>query len=487
MPSLATILTSLEGADRAIRFELVGKLGRIRSRRGGREFFLDFRPYGRVWSNRGIRITDEATAHRLLEQIRGKVAEDQPLEEVLAGYLPAQAKPNLVPVWIEKWLDVKRRETAAGDRSPTYLRELERYGRPGGHFSWWQNRSIHEIEFGTLEDWSHWLADRGLSPKTRHNVIAAFRSFVGWLKRRRQLRELPEFPWPKVPEHDPRVLTLETQDAILDAIPEADRGIFLVLARMGLRPGEAVALQAADYQDGWLHVTRALKGRRLSDPIRAPKNNRGKRLPVDPELEAWIERHVPPERRMRGGLLFENPQGEDPSRRWTPTSLHRRWEAACRAVGLTEPISLYEGTKHTFATNAKRRGVEDRLLQRFLGHRDRRSVERYARLADEALVAVLRPLRPTPESDGLSPACRQGGGRSSNYLESKGNLVEAAGIEPASAWFPTTASTCVGFARSRTGPSRSREEPDPASRGSRSRLRSGGAPEASLLMTPATP
>jgi len=55
---------------------LVGKLGRIRSRRGGREFFLDFRPYRRAWSNRGIRITDEETACRLLEQIRGQVAED---------------------------------------------------------------------------------------------------------------------------------------------------------------------------------------------------------------------------------------------------------------------------------------------------------------------------------------------------------------------------------------------------------------------------
>jgi len=318
MASLAAVLASLEGADRAIRFELVGKLGRIRSRRGDREFFLDFRPYGRVWSNRGIRITDEATARRLLEQIRGQVAEHRPLEEVLADYLPTHAKPNLVPVWIEKWLELKRREAAAGDRSPTYLRELERYARPAGHFSWWGHRSIHEIEFGTLEDWSHWLADRGLSPKTRHNVIAAFRSFVGWLKRRRQLREVPEFPWPKVPEHDPRVLTLETQDAILAAIPEADRGVFLALARMGLRPGEAVALEAADYQDGWLHVTRAVKGRRLSDPVRAPKNNRGKRLPVDPELQAWIERHVPPERRIRGGLLFENARGEDPSRRWTP-------------------------------------------------------------------------------------------------------------------------------------------------------------------------
>ncbi|MCZ7619853.1 MAG: hypothetical protein M5U32_16700 [Myxococcota bacterium] len=254
---------------------LVGKLGRIRSRRGGREFFLDFRPYGRVWSNRGIRITDEATARRLLEKIRGQVAEDRPLPEVLADYLPAHAKPNLAPVWIDKWLDVKRREAAAGDRSPTYLRELERYARPTGHFSWWRSRSIHEIEYGTLEDWSHWLADRGLSPKTRHNVIAAFRSFVGWLKRRRKLRELPEFPWPKVPEHDPRVLTLETQDAILDAIPEADRGIFLALGRMGLRPGEAVALQASDYQDGWLHVTRAVRAAAFRTRCARPRTTAG--------------------------------------------------------------------------------------------------------------------------------------------------------------------------------------------------------------------
>lgn len=199
MASPARLLATMEGAERAVRWELVGKLGRIRSRRGGREFFLDFRPYGRVWSNRGIRITDEATARRLLEQIRGQVAEDRPLEEVLADYLPAQAKPNLVPVWVEKWLDLKRREAAAGDRSPTYLRELERYARAGGHFSWWRHRSIHEIEYGTLEDWSHWLADRGLSPKTRHNVIAAFRSFVGWLKRRRQSASYPSSPGRRSP------------------------------------------------------------------------------------------------------------------------------------------------------------------------------------------------------------------------------------------------------------------------------------------------
>jgi hypothetical protein len=96
----------------------VGKLGRIRGRRGGREFYLDFRPYGRVWSNRGIRITDEDTARRLLEQIRGQVADGAKLEEVLARYQPPSAKTNLVPSWLERWLEIREREMVSGDLSP---------------------------------------------------------------------------------------------------------------------------------------------------------------------------------------------------------------------------------------------------------------------------------------------------------------------------------------------------------------------------------
>lgn len=54
-------------------------------------------------------------------------------------------------------------------------------------------------------------------------------------------------------------------------------------------------------------------------------------------------------------------------------------------------IKLYEGTKHTMATDAGRRGVSERALQTFLGHSDARSTRRYARMSDEALVSVLRP------------------------------------------------------------------------------------------------
>ena len=92
-------------------------------------------------------------------------------------------------------------------------------------------------------------------------------------------------------------------------------------------------------------------------------------------------------------------------------------------------VRLYEGTKHTFATDAVRRGVDEYRLQKFLGHADARSTRRYARLADEALVSVLRP---TPGAMNLSPACRQPDRRLANGLVSRGKLASPTGFEPVS-------------------------------------------------------
>jgi hypothetical protein len=50
---------------------------------------------------------------------------------------------------------------------------------------------------------------------------------------------------------------------------------------------------------------------------------------------------------------------------------------------------MYEGTKHTSATEALRGGRRLEEIQHALGHRDRRSTERYARLPDGARVEDL--------------------------------------------------------------------------------------------------
>ncbi len=56
-------------------------------------------------------------------------------------------------------------------------------------------------------------------------------------------------------------------------------------------------------------------------------------------------------------------------------------------------VSLYEGTKHSTANRLKALGADDRLLAQLMGHRDTRSVEKYAKLDSSAIRAGLERLR----------------------------------------------------------------------------------------------
>jgi integrase len=220
------------------------------------------------------------------------------------------------------------------------------------------------------------------------------------------------------------VLSIEDQDAILDAIPEAGRGIFVALALLGLRPGEARALDAADNSNGWLTVDKAVKGSALAAPIRGTKTGRGKTLPVPATLADWIARYVPREDRLRGAPLFVNPRT---GRRWSHWALRDRWVRAAKSVGL-EGARLYEGTKHTMATDAVRRGVTERELQAFLGHKDPRSTRRYTRMSREALIHVLRPSR--EQHNDLSRTCPAEDPAPRNPAIKRANVASPTGLEP---------------------------------------------------------
>lgn len=178
----------------------------------------------------------------------------------------------------------------------------------GGHFSFFDRVSIYEVSYGLLEDWSLWLADRKQSPKSRRSFLGYMCSFLRWLELRGEIPKAPRVPSVRVEEHEPRILSISDQDLILAHIPEDDRGIFLALAHLGLRPGEAWALQIADYRDGWLHVDKAAKSKSVSAEIRGTKTGKPKRLPVSEELAHWIDQHVDPAGRFSAPPLFPNPR-----------------------------------------------------------------------------------------------------------------------------------------------------------------------------------
>ncbi len=77
-----------------------------------------------------------------------------------------------------------------------------------------------------------------------------------------------------------------------------------------------------------------------------------------------------------------------------------------------------------------RRGVSERALQRFLGHADLRSTRRYAKMADEALVTVLRPGVASSEEEDLSRSCPADFSASSKIPNLKKEIASPTGLEP---------------------------------------------------------
>lgn len=359
---------------------------------GSRGWRIDARPFGWIYGLGGVRLS-RSLALGLRDVIRTRIMGGLSREDAVMPYLAAGARRRQVLAEYGRWLRLKRAQVEAGERSPRTVREYERFAREGGELSWWAGRSIGEVDYASLEDWSLWLAERGLAPKTRRNVIGAFRVFLGWLRKRGALAAVPDVPMPAAVDHEPVVISPRTQAAILAAIPEGERGAYLVAAYMGLRPGEIRALAPSDLErdeDGaWLNVARACKGPGVDSPIGPTKTGKSRRLPVPEPVRAWLEAYVQPAERLRGNILFRNPRT---GRRWSHWALREGWLRACREARVT--VGFYEGTKHSFATAAIARDVPERSLQEYLGHADARSTRRYARLGSRALVEVIRPKRP---------------------------------------------------------------------------------------------
>lgn len=376
-PPMMLVTSNTFPARRGIEWSVGDGWGQVRRRADGR-WYIDLGRAGRLYSGRGSRFTTAAQAETVLRMVRDLHAQGASRSQAVEAFLPAASPAHRVERWLPVWLDRMRDLEAAGEVGRGYVEELERWGGQkspaAAHFAPLLRRSVHSLTAGEIEAWGHGLK---LAPKTRLNVMAGFHAFLVWLHRSEVIARVPPFAWPRVQEHVPTILSPETQLKVLGKIPEAQRGIFLALALLGLRPSEAMRLDAADLVDGWLAVRRT-------------KNRQAKRLPVPDELAAWIAAHVPADARLRGEPLFRMPytgRGRRGAGRWCATSLRRVWGAACAAAGVK--ARLYEGTKHSGATALLALGVPERTLQALLGHRDARSTRRYARLADVALVEAL--------------------------------------------------------------------------------------------------
>jgi integrase len=231
------------------------------------------------------------------------------------------------------------------------------------------------------------MASRGIGEKIRKNILGALRFFMGWIKRRKVIKAIPEFDMPEGDEHAPKIITRAQQEAVLANIPIEERGPYLVACYMGLRPGEIRALSVGcvhlEGELPFILVSRAMKGTSADAVIRSTKTKRWSRVSLAPAVIEWL-REFQPADASADDPLFINPRTGKRLSHW---ALRDRWVTAAKAAGVN--AGLYEGTKHSFATDALARTGDAWAVQKILGHSDERSSKLYAKLSDRALAAVV--------------------------------------------------------------------------------------------------
>ena len=167
------------------------------------------------------------------------------------------------------------------------------------------------------------------------------------------------------------------------------------------RPGELRALNVSDYDFKTQTVTvrHAMDGDTNTAGRKATKEDDVRVRPVSDRTAAWLDAHTPSEERLIGSRpLFVNPDGRSaPGGRYNAQALRLGWHRAADSAGLGH-VRMYEGTKHSTLTEGRRRGLPLDQLQKAAGHKDARSTEIYAELAQEQATRVLRLARkPRPK------------------------------------------------------------------------------------------
>jgi integrase len=333
-----------------------------------------------------------------LSHIRSEVSKGVPLVTALETF--RATGESHVLTCAKRFIEYQRERADAGDiehLSVDRLRgQIEKHWKPK-----WEGVTVFEVSTARLDDWAHEMRKGGLSPAMTVAVLAGMRSLMSWMRRRQELSVVPDFPSIKIPEHAPRLLSREQQDAVLEEIAVERRGIFLALADLWLRPNEGRALRPEVYEPvkqrgeadpaAWMTIKRAAGNTSSTARVRDwTKTGMVRTLPVSDRLAGWIAEYVPAHARVTQEFLFLAPRGT----MYPHGLLQRTWQRACKEAGVPE-VPVREGTRHSSATIARREKWPLDLIQLFLGHADAKTSKRYSKHHDLALVDLVRGKRAT--------------------------------------------------------------------------------------------
>ncbi len=271
-------------------------------------------------------------ACRLLAQMQGDVENGVFRIEKYTG----QRYTDVIP-YFEHWLEQK------DNRKPATLKSYRGYFRNWIKPFFEANPvQIHEIQLDTLNQLRRSLK---LSGKSAYDVMMCFHGFMDYAWRSRRIPDVP--PFPKRDEYGIAKRAIDwipeaRQMRIIEAIPEADRPIFLFLKYHLRRPAEACALHKVDY-DRFNQAFLIRRSISFDQLVNSTKTGADHVIPCHSAMIEEVERLVDLDN--NSPYLFVNKRARKDGKRYTNKALSTIWKAACEQVG--ETITLYPGTKHS--------------------------------------------------------------------------------------------------------------------------------------------
>jgi len=242
----------------------------------------------------------------------------------------------------------------------------------------------------TTVDLSIYL-DGELAPSTIARRLAALRGLFGWSLRERHIASDPTLALeaPRRPRRLPRPIRADADrqavERAIAAAPPPFRLALTILRETCMRAGEVLALTLGD-------VTLA-PGREALH-MRDPKNRCERMVVLGPSATPKSLRSLRAHLRERKGEpdhapLFRLNRGT----RLSYDALHYQRAQACASAGLADdnggPCYTLHQLRHTRATELVEQGQRLEIVQRVLGHRDPRSTQGYAELAETQVRAAL--------------------------------------------------------------------------------------------------
>lgn len=329
----------------------------------GTTYIIDYMPQGRhgprvrlpcpptVTTMEEARALDEALRRAALDARRGKKKQS-----------PEAARVSDLWPDYEIWYGLHRAPASLTDIKSVWINHLK------GSFGSIPVVALSEHHFTLYQ--SARMETR-ISPRTVNKELDYFRGFLRWCRRDRKI-PVPDVQIAALPYNRPLPMVLSPGEVklILGASTPFWRAFFGCLYSLALRKGEAQRLTWADLD----RENRQIRTRQ--------KGGTWKMLPVSDWLLGCLE-EIRPDGWRAGDYIFKGKATGS-----FIQNARRAIEKACREAGITKRVHPHL-FRHSMATHFMAAGVNQRMIQTFLGHKDASATEFYTTVSADHLRGMI--------------------------------------------------------------------------------------------------